>query len=181
MWLPRFDPATVVVAPAPKIFAEARTIGRLTPALRRVAVEGEYWLINHSDDRLTAVLIDARTDSSAAVIIPLDGDFATRAEAAARLWRLASGRPRRRSSDRLTQDQRRRLALALRALDGHLAGATYREIARALFGTTRVPTGPSWKTHDLRDRTIRLVRMGLDLMQGRYLDLLRPRRRRNPD
>jgi hypothetical protein len=178
--LPRFDPATVVVTPAPKIFAETSSISRLKPAVRRAAVEGEYWLVNHSDDRLAAVLIDAaRANTPAAVIIPLDRDFVTRAEAAARFWRLASGRPRRRSSDHLTQAQRRRLALALRALDGHLAGATYREIAQALFGTTHVPTGPSWKTHDLRDRTIRLVRMGLDLMQGRYLELLRARRRGN--
>jgi hypothetical protein len=180
--LPRVDPATVVVAPAPKIFAEAGSISRLTPALRRAAVEGEHWLVSHIDDRLAAMLIDAvRADTPAAVVIPLDGDFATRAEAAARLWRLASGRPGRPSSDHLTQIQRRRLVLALRALDGHLAGATYREIARALFGTTRVPTGPSWKTHDLRDRTIRLVRMGISLMQGRYLDLLRARRRGNRD
>jgi hypothetical protein len=179
--LPRLDPTTVAVAPAPKIFAETGNISRLTPALRRTAVEGEYWLVNHIDERLAAVLIDARSDAPAAVIIPLDRDFVTRAEAAARLWRLASGRPRRRSSDHLTQAQRRRLALALRALDGHLAGATYREIARALFGPTRVPTGPSWKTHDLRDRTIRLVRMGLDLMQRRYLELLRARRRGHRD
>jgi hypothetical protein len=68
--------------------------------------------------------------------------------------------------------------LALRALDGHLAGATYREIAEVLFGTARVPSGSSWKTHDLRGRTIRLVRMGLKLMRGGYLDLLRSTRRR---
>jgi hypothetical protein len=68
--------------------------------------------------------------------------------------------------------------LALRALDGHLAGATYREIAEVLFGTARVPTGSPWKTHDVRGRTIRLVRTGLKLMRGGYLDLLRSTRRR---
>jgi hypothetical protein len=69
--------------------------------------------------------------------------------------------------------------LTLRALDGRLAGETYRGIARALFGAARVPAGPAWKTHDVRDRTIRLVRTGVDLMQGGYLDLLRHQRRRN--
>jgi hypothetical protein len=39
------------------------------------------------------------------------------------------------------------LVLVLRALDAH------------------VPSGASWKTHDLRDRTIRLVRTGLHLMR----------------
>jgi hypothetical protein len=68
--------------------------------------------------------------------------------------------------------------LSLRALDARLAGEAYRAIARALFGSTRVPAGAAWKTHDLRDRTIRLARTGLDLMQGGYLDLLRyPHRR----
>jgi len=42
-----------------------------------------------------------------------------------------------------------------------------------LFGDARVPASPGWKTHDLRDRTIRLVHSGMELMQGRYLDLLR--------
>jgi hypothetical protein len=41
-----------------------------------------------------------------------------------------------------------------------------------------VPSGMSWKTHDLRDRTIRLVRTGLHLMRGGYLELLNPQRRR---
>jgi hypothetical protein len=37
----------------------------------------------------------------------------------------------------------------------------------------RIPAGAGWKTHDLRDRTIRLVRSGVKLMRGGYLDLLR--------
>jgi hypothetical protein len=73
----------------------------------------------------------------------------------------------------LTQQRRHRLGLALRALDGRLAGASYRVIAAGLFGDARVPPGPGWRTHDLRDRTIRLVRAGMELMQGGYLDLLR--------
>jgi hypothetical protein len=70
------------------------------------------------------------------------------------------------------RDQRR-LALILRALDAHQCGENYRDIARALFGARRVPAGSAWKTHDVRDRTIRLVRTGLRLMRGGYLDLLR--------
>jgi len=75
----------------------------------------------------------------------------------------------------LTQQRRHRLslALALLVLHGRLAGESYRVIAAGLFGDARIPAGPGWKTHDLRDRTTRLVRGGLDLMQGGYLDLLR--------
>ena len=95
------------------------------------------------------------------------------------LWRAATGQFRGQPQHHLTLQQRRRLVLALRALDGRLAGNSYRVIAQSLFGETRVTTGPAWKTHDLRDRTIRFCRRGLELMRGGYLDLLRyPRQRR---
>jgi hypothetical protein len=70
-------------------------------------------------------------------------------------------------------------ARAVSALDGHLAGEAYRMVAQGLFGERRVPSGASWKTHDLRDRTIRLVRTGLHLMRGGYLELLSDHRRRH--
>jgi hypothetical protein len=57
-----------------------------------------------------------------------------------RLWRLVTGQRYGRQVDPLTRLQRQQLVLALRALDGHLAGATYREIAGVLFGAARVPT-----------------------------------------
>jgi len=41
-----------------------------------------------------------------------------------------------------------------------------------LHGADRVPTR-GWKTHDLRNRTIRLVESGQALMRGGYFDLLR--------
>lgn len=110
---------------------------------------------------------------SAAVVIPLDANFDTRADAALRLWRIVTGRPRVLPPDRLTRHRRHRLAFTLRALDARLADQTYRAIAQNLFGHARVPTGPAWKTHELRDRTIRLARAGKELMQGGYLDLLR--------
>ena len=146
----------------------------LTPAFARRAVDGEHWLVNEGHDRLPAVLIGgANPELPAAVVIPLDADFVTRADAALRLWRLVSGRPHGRPPDRLTPQRRHRLGLALRALDARLVGEPYRVIAAGLFGDARVPAGPGWKTHDLRDKAIRLVRAGMELMQGGYLDLLR--------
>ena len=53
-----------------------------------------------------------------------------------------------------------------------IAGYSYRITAQALFGETSGSAGPAWKTHDLRDRTIRLCRHGLELMRGGYLALL---------
>ena len=155
-------------------------MSRLSPAYAQRGVEGEYWLVNDAQGRLRLMLIDGATASEpAAVIVPLDANFPARAAAAARLWRVAMSRPNRRSSDPISSQKRQRLALILRALDAHQCGETYRDIARALFGATRVPADSAWKTHDLRDRTIRLVRTGVRLMRGGYLDLLRHPQHRN--
>jgi hypothetical protein len=150
-------------------------MSRLSPAYAQRGAEGEYWLVNTAHGQLRLTLIDgARVSDPAAVIVPLDANFPARAAAAARLWRLAMSRPsRRRSWDRISSQRSQRLALTLRALDAHQSGETYRTIARTFFGATRVPAGSSWKTHDIRDRTIRLVRAGIRLMRGGYLDLLR--------
>jgi len=146
----------------------------VVPTFERGANDGSYRLVDDGHGRLSVVLIGgANAATPAAVVIPLDADFAARADAALRLWRVATGRPRGRPPDRLTRQRRHRLGLTLRALDGRLAGETYRVIAQTLFGRARVPAVPGWKTHELRDRTIRLARAGLELMQSGYLDLLR--------
>jgi hypothetical protein len=59
----------------------------------------------------------------------------------------------------------------MRALDARQDGASYRAIAEALFGAARVPER-AWNTHDLRNRTIRLVQSGVALMCGDYINLL---------
>ena len=178
VWLPQLDPATVLLVPATEPFTGSRSLRSLTPIFRRQANDGEHWIITDSQGRFPLLLsAGIEPDTPVASVIPLDGNFSARADAALRLWRLLTGQ-RYRPPDPLTRLQRLRLVLALRALDGHLAGATYREIAEVLFGTSRVPTGAPWKTHDLRGRTIRLVRTGLKLMRGGYLDLLRSIRRR---
>lgn len=124
------------------------------------------------------MLVDGVSPSApAAALIPFDADFTTRLGASLRLRNRMTGRFHTRPPERPTTQRRHRLALTLRALDGRLAHASYRVIAQSLFGRARIPAGATWKTHDLRDRTIRLARNGLKLMRGGYLDLLRlPRR-----
>ena len=140
----------------------------------RAANDGSYWLLSSGDNRLSAVLIGGTNAAMpAAIVLPLDADFAARADAALRLWRVVIGRPRSRPPEWLTSQRRHRLHLTLRTLDGRLAGESYRVIAQSLFGRARIPAGAGWKTHELRDRTIRLARAGLELMRGGYLDLLR--------
>jgi hypothetical protein len=178
VWLPHLNPTTVVVAPAPAKFREARPFGGLTSSFSRRAVDGEYWLVESGNEALPVTLLDGvNTSLPAAIVLPLDGSFGTRAEAGLRLWRIMTGRARGRPPDDLTAQQRGRLRLALRGLDGRLAGCSYRAIAQVLFGQSWVPSGPDWKTHEVRDRTIRLCRRGRDLMRGGYLSLLRTPRR----
>ncbi|WP_346657230.1 DUF2285 domain-containing protein [Bradyrhizobium sp. BRP20] len=114
--------------------------------------------------------------ASYAAELPFDGDFDARAYAARRLWRAISGRAPGPGFHQLSKQRRERLRAAIRALDAHGAGASYRVIAEVLFGKKRVPDR-AWKTHDLRNRTIRLVQAGLALMRGGYRKLLRPGRK----
>ncbi|WP_245285218.1 DUF2285 domain-containing protein [Bradyrhizobium sp. WSM3983] len=106
--------------------------------------------------------------------LPFDGNFDARAYAARRLWRAMHGRRQGPAFHELSRQRRERLSAAIRALDAHAAGSTYRAIAEALFGKARIPDR-AWKTHDLRNRTIRLVQSGLALMRGGYRQLLRPK------
>ena len=108
-----------------------------------------------------------------AVELPFDRDFEFRADAGRRLWRVLNGRPPGAPLHSLSESRRRRLALALRALDARLDGSTYREIAEVLFGAEHI-SERDWRTHDLRNRTIRLVQSGFALMRGGYRALLRP-------
>lgn len=104
------------------------------------------------------------------VVLPLDDLFDVRLTAARRLWLALSDRQIPNPAA-LPKPQRERLVFALRALDARLDRATYRDIATILFGAKRIPER-GWKTHDLRDRTIRLARLGTELMQGGYRRLL---------
>jgi hypothetical protein len=110
--------------------------------------------------------------------LPLDADYEIRAHASHRLWRAINGRPPGLPFHQLSAQRRERLALALRALDGHRDGAPYRVIAEVLFGRKRIPDR-AWKSHELRSRTIRLVQAGLALMRGGYRALLRPSSRKD--
>jgi hypothetical protein len=178
-WLPRLDPAVVLLTPAPQGFSTAANLVGLTPADEQLANDGAYVLFRGATGRLTGVmLVGATQETLLAAVIPLDQHFSARSASALRLWRMLSEAPPHRWPDPLTRQRRQRLSLALRALDGRLAKATYRELGQVLFGSLRISAGASWKTNELRDRTIRLVRTGLDLMRGGYLALLRMTTRR---
>ncbi|WGR93343.1 DUF2285 domain-containing protein [Bradyrhizobium sp. ISRA443] len=118
--------------------------------------------------------------SSIAVDLPLDRNFDLRLQAAHRFWLALEQRPVGRPPLAQSIGTRHRHILALRAVDGWLEGNSYRNIAQGLFGKPRIPDR-GWKTHDLRSRTIRLVRMGLRLIRGGWRDLLRHKGKERDD
>jgi hypothetical protein len=115
------------------------------------------------------------------ILLPLDRHWAVRAAHARRLRaRLVEARP---PPDPLTLQQRRRIAMALRALEAREARAALRTIAEHLFGADRVRDHP-WKTSPLKAQVARLVAHGGHLTEHGYRALLlgqRPTRRRKRD
>ena len=66
-----------------------------------------------------------------------------------------------------------RLGISLRVLDGRLAGASYREIAIALFGPDRVNKDWNGPGDHIKNRIRRAAQRGAVLMQGGYRALLK--------
>ena len=126
------------------------------------------------------VQIDAAGIIPPAVLLPLDRLFEVRVAATLHFFRVLTGRNSGPHLTALSPARRVRLMLALRGLDGRLAGATHREIARALFANDAIDDR-DWISHELRDRTARLVRLGFTMMRGGYRRLLlHPYRRKSP-
>ena len=130
---------------------------------------GERLVTRHGED--LRFYLDPDGAEPPAVLLPLDRLFDNRAAAALRLWRGLTGRRPGSNPAALSRARRDRLILALRALDARLEGAVHHEIATGLFGANRV-SERDWISHDLRDRTARLVRLGFGMMRGGYRRLL---------
>ncbi|WP_152558397.1 DUF2285 domain-containing protein [Devosia sp. LC5] len=156
--------------------ASPKSRSDLLETIRRDAPEGTHLQLAILSSAIhIIVLASPEADQPLAAIVPLDADGLDRIAALDRLWRRLHHLPVPVDA-RLTQQQRRRLKLMLRAVDGRMNHATYREIADTIFGAARVADDP-WKTSALRDATRDLVRDGLAMIAGGYLKLLRHRRR----
>lgn len=149
---------------------------RLSPADLRQAPDGWHAVLRLGGETHRLWLQELPDNGvPIAVELLLDANFEPQSHAAHRLW-LALEKPELRVRHvALPSLRRQRLILALRALDGQIQGNSYRAIAEHLFGKARIPDR-GWKTHDLRNRTIRLVQAGTLLMRGDYLTLLRRKR-----
>jgi hypothetical protein len=154
------DPKLAVPFPRPKDKAHRDQIIKTSGTVHRV----------HALDNLEV--------DEAGVLLPLDRLFEFRVTAAVRLFRGLSGRKPGGNPAALPATRRDRFVLVLRALDARTQKATYRDIAAGLIGPHCIPDR-GWKTHDLRDRIIRLVRFGATMRDGGYRHLLLYPVRRN--
>ncbi len=174
MWHPEIVPTAVVLGRMPKSFAGghlldkdllARAVAhhRRRDGLHIILPGGHHiWLVDHTP----GVPI--------AAVIPLDEHFLLRVTGALRLCRRLNGQPEGPMPRplQLTPRHRKRLIQMLRALDGRLSEATYREIAEVIFGPKAVRE-PGWKTLPVRAQTIRLVKDAIAMMNRGYLNLLK--------
>jgi len=172
-------PYGVILGPAPPSFPDSH---RLVPS----NLTGQLFAYDGNDGRHVVLqalqgthclwLRDVLTGTGMAAIIPLDDSVLLRVAGLLRLQRHLAGEsagpvPR---GWALTARLRQRLILMIRALDGHQAQASYREIALALYGEAAVARYP-WKTSSIRGQTIRLVKDAVFTMEGGYRRLLRGR------
>jgi hypothetical protein len=173
-WLPDWRPTIVILRAQP----EGRRALTFTPSawadlrVRRSARDGEHIIVGLGREEHQLWLPDPPAEgASLAAIIGLDDYASRRVEAAMGFLRLAKGQ---RARGDPTKRNCLRAKNILRALDGHLSGASYRVIAEVIFGPSRVAAEP-WKTSSVRDAAIRLVRRGVTLMRGGYRNILRRR------
>ena len=169
-WTPQVLPSVVVLTTIPERLAEPRFRSVLA-SLKKILTAGDGAQILRLDGSIHRLDIDGAETTRPALLLPFDRLFDIRLTAAKRLWLALNHRKPGRNPAALTAYRRKRLVLALRALDARLQNVSYRDIAAVLFGQDRLPQR-GWKTHDLRDYTIRLVRLGFTLMRGGYRDLL---------
>lgn len=175
-WSAEADTSAVLLAQMPIVLP---TAGNLYSELREPAAradkDGTHLLFEVGGQRIRVVrLTGAPPEIPLAALVPLDADGFDRMEGIDRLLRALLRRavPNDR---RLTPQQKRRHRHMMQATDGRMNGATYREIARAIYGVDRVAS-EHWKTSALRDATTALVKDGLAMIAGGYRTLLRHRR-----
>lgn len=170
-------PHAVILAPAPDGFMNVSQLDLVGISSDSTAIDtpdGRHIVLQDPDGAHRLWLRGQRRASGLAALVPLDEDVPSRLSGLLRFRRRLAGRragPMPRAWT-ITRRLRERLLPMTRALDGHLAGGSYREIAQALHGPGPV-AGSGWRTSPLRGQTIRLIKDGVLIMEGDYRKLLR--------
>ena len=180
-WRAELIPITVLLETAPDGFGDASPVDlrRFGAVLAdRVGPDGRHVVIADDQGEHRLWLRNGADGGGAAAVVPLDKDFETRMASLMRFHRRLFGRgagPQPRGWA-LTAYRRARLEQMLRALDMHLAGASYRQIAAALGEREGASlSATEWKDSRSRAWVVRLVAGGRRMMNGGYRKLLRIR------
>ena len=179
IWVPTVNTGTVILTAPPAILLQDASPPVIeTQAPGQSDAQGSHFVHTlKNGERLQILRLGGLgADEGAAAVIPLGPEGFDRLEAVARLLSSLHGRSIP-ADTRLTKQQRQRARRMLQAVDGRLSGASYREIAAALFGASDLADEP-WKTSSRRFATMDLVRGGLAMIAGGYRRLLSHRRRR---
>ena len=168
-WTARALPSVVILIGADTDLLDPR-FHLAFPTLGNGRVDGDPETILRRGASVLRIHREENADPPA-VLLPLDKLFQVRAAAALQLWQGVAGRKLGANPAALSPQRRKRLILALRALDGRLAGASYREIAMVLLHVEDMPDA-AWQTDERRGQIIRLARLGTTLMSGGYRNLL---------
>jgi hypothetical protein len=143
----------------------------IDPVDARAADDGLYVHFFLGIEQFVAVCLDGRLpDGPVAAVTLIDQFMQDRIDALFR-FRDAALHNRTSPDKRITPQRRQRLIESIRGIDGRQAGATYQEIAEAVFGEAPV-NAITWKSAALRDTVMRRVASGFDLMAGGYRNLL---------
>lgn len=177
-WSPDIDTGVVLLTTAPSVSPSDNNFSSsLNDADERADDQGDHSRHDLGDGhhlhilRLTGI----EADQPLAAIIPLDLDGFDRVEALIRLLKALHGRAVP-PDTRLTPQQLRRTRQMLQAVDGHMNGATHRDIAAAIYGAEDI-ADETWKSSSRRYATIDLIKDGLAMIAGGYRKLLHHRRR----
>mgnify|MGYP002780098335 CR=1 FL=1 len=179
IWAPTVNTGVVLLTAPPAILPKDDTSQSIdAQAPGQSDAQGSHFVHTLTNgERLQIVRLGGLgADEGTAAVIPLGPEGFDRLEAVARLLSSLHGRSIP-ADTRLTKQQRQRARRMLQAVDGRLSGASYREIAAALFGARDLADEP-WKTSSRRFATMDLVRGGLAMIAGGYRRLLSHRRRR---
>uniref|UniRef100_E6VPU3 T6SS Transcription factor RovC-like DNA binding domain-containing protein n=1 Tax=Rhodopseudomonas palustris (strain DX-1) TaxID=652103 RepID=E6VPU3_RHOPX len=137
----------------------------------KVADEGLYVHFSLGTSQFAAICLDGYPPvGPVAAVALIDPYFQDRVDAINR-FRDAALRRGTILDKRITPHRQRQLIEMLRTIDGRQAGATYQEIAEAVFGAAPV-NAITWKSSSLRDTVMRRSAAGLDLVSGGYRRLL---------
>lgn len=157
------------------VHSDARPLPDIKLTAIRPSAEGRYGVCGEKRDRIPVLFLGvASPEGPLDFVIPYTANTQGSLNAITRFLSLQRGRAL--PDSRITPQRRQRFRQLLQTFDARSCGASHRDIAAALFGRHRI-SGPDWHESSLRYATLRLVHDGVELVRGRYRDILRHRGR----